>query len=127
MERRSERKAAVALAACMAGTTAWSGAIATHDAPKADVQTSHRMRSIDQTLNGRKFIKEARVQPEQARALAVKAFAGAIQFEKLQRNADGRGLRYCNARGEAHEVDIDADDGRTLRNVPTRRFANRPG
>jgi uncharacterized membrane protein YkoI len=80
------------------------------------------MRSLDERLNGEKYLKQARIQPGQARALALRAFDGRIIYERIQRKPGGSGLRYSfvikNSRAQKRRVDIDADDGTTLENTP---------
>lgn len=87
-------------------------------------QTSHRMKSLDKELMGKKYLEQARIQPEQARALALRAFDGRIVYERIENKPGGSGLRYSfvikNSRAEKHRVDIDANDGATLENTPTR-------
>ncbi|HEV2621815.1 MAG TPA: PepSY domain-containing protein [Frateuria sp.] len=82
------------------------------------------MKSLDEELKGKKYLKQARIQPEQARTLALRAFDGRIVYERIESKPGGSGLRYSfvirNSRAEKRRVDIDANDGATLENTPTR-------
>jgi uncharacterized membrane protein YkoI len=123
MNARFIRITGVLLAVC-AGSTAASGRAP--DLPQAGVPTSHRTKSIDQEFQGAKYLKEARIQPAQARALALKAFGGDIIYERIEKKPGGSGLRYSfvirNSQREERQVDIDANDGTMLENTQTHRF-----
>ncbi len=61
----------------------------------------------------------ARVTPEQARAIALKAFPGKITDAELEHEKGGSGLRYSfdvRRDGVTHEVGVDARTGRVLEN-----------
>lgn len=118
MGTRSTRvTAGLLLASCVGCGLAWGAA---QDRPQTE--TSHRMRSLDKQLNGAKYLKQARIQPEQARALALRAFDGQIIYERIQSKPGGSGLRYSfvikNSQARKRRVDIDANDGTTLENAP---------
>lgn len=115
--------AGMLLGACGASGAGVGGA---QDLPRSEAQTSHRMRSVDSALGGAKYLKDARIQPEQARALALKVFDGQIIYARIEKKPGGSGLRYSfvisNARKGNRQVDIDANDGTTLANIETHRF-----
>lgn len=69
---------------------------------------------------GEKLAKEAKVSIVQARAIALRAHAGKITDEELEREAGGTGLRYSFdiKRGRVtQEVGVDAETGRVLENA----------
>ena len=118
------RPSSVALGLLLVVSAAFGDACgATRHSPQREAPTSHRTRSIDKAFNGKKYFKEARIQPEQARALALKVFGGEIIYERLEKTPGGSGLRYSfvvrNDRLQKRQVDIDANDGATLVNAET--------
>ena len=70
---------------------------------------------------GEKFVKDAKVTLEQARAIALKAHPGKIVDEELEREKGGSGLRYSfdirNGK-TTQEVGVDAKTGDVLENSP---------
>ncbi len=70
-------------------------------------------------FDGAKYLKDARVSLKDARAIALKAYAGTIAAEELEKEKGGSGLRYSfDIRNGAttHEVGVDAKDGSVLEN-----------
>jgi uncharacterized membrane protein YkoI len=68
---------------------------------------------------GEKLASQAKISLEEARQIALKAFAGEITDEELERERGGSGLRYSFdiKKGTAtHEVGVDAKTGRVLEN-----------
>lgn len=66
---------------------------------------------------GEQYSKQARVSLERARILALKAQAGKIVDEELEKESGGSGLRYSFAirNGDTtHEVGVDAMSGKLL-------------
>jgi uncharacterized membrane protein YkoI len=69
---------------------------------------------------GQKLEKEAKISIAEARAIALKAHAGKITDEELEREEGGSGLRYSFdiKNGPAtQEVGVDAMTGRVLENA----------
>lgn len=118
--------AGLLLAACGASGGATGDG---QEPPQTGTQASHYTRSIDEAFEGAKYLKDVRIQPEQAKALALKVFDGRILYQRIESRPGGSGLRYSfvigNGRTENHQVDIDAIDGATLQNVETDRFRQR--
>ena len=70
-------------------------------------------------FKGQEFAKEASVTIVQARAIALKAVAGKITDEELEKESGGSGLRYSfdiKLGKVTHEVGIDAQTGKILEN-----------
>jgi uncharacterized membrane protein YkoI len=70
-------------------------------------------------LNGEKYLADASVTLEQARAAALKAYPGKIVSEELEQESGGSGLRYSfviRHHAAKHEVGIDAKTGAVLEN-----------
>jgi uncharacterized membrane protein YkoI len=70
---------------------------------------------------GENLAPHAKIGIARARAIALKAYPGAIADEELEREAGGTGLRYSFdiSGGDAvHEVGVDAETGRVLENAP---------
>ena len=70
-------------------------------------------------LDGEKYLTDASVTLEQARATALKTYPGKIVSEELERESGGSGLRYSfviRHHTEKHEVGIDAKAGAVLEN-----------
>ena len=118
--------AGLLLAACGASGGAAGGG---QEPRQAVAQSSHHLKSIDEAFEGAKYLKDVRIQPEQAKALALKVFDGRILYQRIESRPGGSGLRYSfvigNDRTENHQVDIDANDGATLLDVETDRFRQR--
>ena len=70
---------------------------------------------------GQKLAGEAKVNIEQARAIALKAHPGKITDEELEQEKGGSGLRYSfdirNGK-VTQEVGVDAKTGELLENAP---------
>jgi uncharacterized membrane protein YkoI len=69
---------------------------------------------------GQELEKNAKVSIVEARAIALKAHAGKITDEELEREGGGSGLRYSfdiKAGGVTQEVGVDAKTGRVLENA----------
>lgn len=72
-----------------------------------------------QAFDGEKYIKEARISLEQARAIALEAFPGKIVDQELEREKGGSGLRYSfdmKSGKTRQEVGVDARTGKVLEN-----------
>jgi uncharacterized membrane protein YkoI len=68
---------------------------------------------------GEKLEKGAKINMEQARAIALKARSGAITDQELEREKGGSGLRYSfdiKSSGAVYEVGVDAQTGTVLEN-----------
>jgi uncharacterized membrane protein YkoI len=71
------------------------------------------------TFTGQKYAKDAKVNIDEARAIALKAYAGEIVSEELEKEKGGSGLRYSFdiKNGQVtHEVGVDAKTGKILEN-----------
>lgn len=69
--------------------------------------------------SGAKLAKQARIDIEQARAIALKAFPGKITDEELEKESGGSGLRYSfdiKQNNIEQEVGVDAISGKVLEN-----------
>ena len=69
---------------------------------------------------GAKLFAEAKIKPDQARALALNVQPGKIKDWEIEKENGGSGLRYSfdiDAGGVTHEVGVDARDGKILENV----------
>jgi uncharacterized membrane protein YkoI len=69
---------------------------------------------------GQKLEKEAKISIAEARAIALKAHAGKITDEELEREEGGSGLRYSfdiKSGSVTQEVGVDAMTGRVLENA----------
>ena len=72
------------------------------------------------TFKGATLAKQARVTLATARAAALKARAGRVTDEELERERGGSGLRYSFdilSQGKSYEVGVDAMTGKILENV----------
>jgi uncharacterized membrane protein YkoI len=71
------------------------------------------------TFTGQKYAKDAKISIDEARAIALKTYAGKIVAEELEKEKGGSGLRYSfdikNGR-VTHEVGVDAKTGKVLEN-----------
>jgi len=75
--------------------------------------------SIAHAYKGEKLAPQASVTLEQARQIALRAFAGEITDEELERERGGSGLRYSfdiKNGPVTHEVGVDARTGQVLEN-----------
>ena len=71
--------------------------------------------------SGEKFSKKAKITIHEARATALKTYAGEIVAEELEREKGGSGLRYSfDIRRDqvTQEVGVDANTGNVLENAP---------
>ena len=71
------------------------------------------------TFAGQKYAKDAKVNIDEARAIALKTYAGGIVSEELEKEKGGSGLRYSFdiKNGQVtHEVGVDAKTGKILEN-----------
>jgi uncharacterized membrane protein YkoI len=68
---------------------------------------------------GQKYAKEAKITLDEARAIALKTYAGEIVVQELEKEKGGSGLRYSfdikNGK-VTHEVGVDAKTGKVLEN-----------
>lgn len=74
-----------------------------------------------QAYTGEALAKHAKVSMTEARVIALKAHAGKITDEELEKEAGGSGLRYSFdiRRGNlTQEVGVDAQTGKVLENKP---------
>jgi hypothetical protein len=72
-----------------------------------------------QSYQGQKLSKEAKISISEARAIALKAQAGQLADEELEKENGGSGLRYSfdiKTSDGVHEVGIDAVSGVVLEN-----------
>ena len=75
-----------------------------------------------QAYTGEEFAKDAKINLQEAREIALKAFPGKITDEELEKEKGGSGLRYSFdiKRGKAtktQEVGVDAVTGKLLENA----------
>jgi uncharacterized membrane protein YkoI len=80
-----------------------------------------------QAFSGEQYAKEARINLDQARAIALRAHPGKIADQELEREQGGSGLRYSFdiVSGKARqEVGIDARTGKVLENSVEGRNAD---
>lgn len=71
-------------------------------------------------LKGGQYAGQARVTLAQARATALKARAGTITDQEIEKEKGGSGLRYSfdiKAGGKTYEIGIDAKTGAVLENA----------
>ena len=69
--------------------------------------------------SGEKLAKQARIDIDHARAIALKAFPGKITDEELEKESGGSGLRYSfdiKQNNIEQEVGVDAITGKVLEN-----------
>jgi uncharacterized membrane protein YkoI len=73
-----------------------------------------------QAFTGEKYAKEARINLDQAREIALKAHPGRIADQELERERGGSGLRYSfdivSGNKARQEVGVDARTGKVLEN-----------
>lgn len=70
-------------------------------------------------FTGQQYSKDAKIDIDTARRIALKNFPGKIISEELERESGGSGLRYSfdiRKGGVTHEVGIDAVTGKILEN-----------
>jgi uncharacterized membrane protein YkoI len=70
-------------------------------------------------FTGEKYVKAAKITLDEARAIALKTYAGDIVAQELEKERGGSGLRYSfdikNGK-VTHEVGVDAKTGKVLEN-----------
>lgn len=76
-----------------------------------------------QAYTGEELAKDAKINLNEARAIALKAFPGKIKDEELEKEKGGSGLRYSfDIKGDksanTQEVGVDAVTGKVLENAP---------
>jgi uncharacterized membrane protein YkoI len=70
-------------------------------------------------FSGENHLAEARLNPSQAREIALKAYPGKLVAEELEQESGGSGLRYSfviRPHSVKHEVGVDAKTGLVLEN-----------
>jgi uncharacterized membrane protein YkoI len=75
--------------------------------------------STARAFTGEELAAQAKITLSEARAIALKLFAGEIASEELEKEKGGSGLRYSFdiKNGSAvHEIGVDAKTGRILEN-----------
>ena len=91
------------LAAMLVGLAA-SGLVAT-SGPSAQAQEAKAP-----TFTGQKYVKDAKISLDEARAIALKTYAGEIVSQELEKEKGGSGLRYSfdikNGK-VTHEIGVD--------------------
>ncbi len=73
--------------------------------------------SAASAFTGQEYAKEAKISLKEARAIALKAFAGNIVDQELEKEKGGTGLRYSfdiKSGTVTHEVGVDAKTGALL-------------
>ena len=71
-------------------------------------------------FTGEELAAEAKIDLAEARAIAIRVFAGAVVSEELEKEKGGSGLRYSfdiKNGAVVHEVGVDAKTGRILENI----------
>jgi uncharacterized membrane protein YkoI len=79
--------------------------------------------STARAFTGEQLAAEAKITLAEARAIALKVFAGEIASEELEKEKGGSGLRYSfdiKNGSVVHEVGVDAKTGRILENIVER-------
>jgi uncharacterized membrane protein YkoI len=87
------------------------------------IATGAAISSSARAFSGEELASEAKISLDEARAIALKAFAGTIADEELEKEKGGSGLRYSfDIKNGAvmHEVGVDAKTGRVLENIVER-------
>ncbi len=77
--------------------------------------------STAQAYTGEEFAKDAKVNMDEAREIALKARPGKITDEELEKENGGTGLRYSfdiRSAATTYEVGVDAKTGTVLENAP---------
>jgi len=72
-----------------------------------------------QAFTGEELAAQAKITLAEARAMALKVFAGTIASEELEKEKGGSGLRYSfdiKNGSVVHEVGVDAKTGKILEN-----------
>lgn len=70
-------------------------------------------------LKGQALLSQAKIHPDEARAIALKARPGTVVDQELEREPGGSGLRYSfdvRAKHQTFEVGVDAQTGAILEN-----------
>jgi uncharacterized membrane protein YkoI len=77
--------------------------------------------SADTPIKGHELLKHARIAPEQARTIALKAHPGQVTDAALERAPNGAGYLYAftikDPSGQS-QVAVDANSGKVLPNAP---------
>lgn len=76
--------------------------------------------SADTEIRGHELLKHARIAPEQARSIALKAHPGQVTDEALERAPNGAGYLYSftiKDRSGVAQVAVDANSGKILPNA----------
>jgi uncharacterized membrane protein YkoI len=98
------------LAALVAGVMATGAAVTA-------ASTAWAEDALPKGFTGAALAKDAKISLAEARAIALKVFAGEIVAEELEKEKGGSGLRYSfdikNGR-VTHEVGVDAKTGKLL-------------
>jgi uncharacterized membrane protein YkoI len=71
-------------------------------------------------FTGEELAAEAKISLAEARAIALRVFAGTVVSEELEKEKGGSGLRYSfdiKNGAAVHEVGVDAKTGRILENI----------
>jgi uncharacterized membrane protein YkoI len=74
-------------------------------------------------FTGEELAAQAKITLAEARAIALKVFAGEIASEELEKEKGGSGLRYSfdiKNGSIVHEIGVDAKTGRILENIVER-------
>jgi uncharacterized membrane protein YkoI len=74
-------------------------------------------------FTGEELAAQAKLSLDEARAIALKVFAGEIASEELEKEKGGSGLRYSfdiKNGSVVHEVGVDAKTGKILENIVER-------
>jgi uncharacterized membrane protein YkoI len=74
-------------------------------------------------FTGEELAAQAKLTLDEARAIALKVFAGEIASEELEKEKGGSGLRYSfdiKNGSVVHEVGVDAKTGKILENIVER-------
>ena len=102
----------ILLAAVLAALAA--SALAATSGPVAQAQEAKAA-----AFTGQKYAKDAKISLNEARAVALKTYAGEIVSQELEKEKGGSGLRYSfdikNGK-VTHEVGVDAKTGMVLEN-----------
>jgi uncharacterized membrane protein YkoI len=75
--------------------------------------------AVAKPLTGSQYLSQAKVNLNAARSIALKARAGRITDQELEKEAGGTGLRYSFdivTAGKTFEVGVDARTGKVLEN-----------
>jgi uncharacterized membrane protein YkoI len=96
-----------------------AGVIATGMAATAALSLAWADDALPKGFAGAGLSKDAKISLTDARAIALKVYAGDIVSEELEKERGGSGLRYSfdiKNGGVTHEVGVDAKTGKLLEN-----------